>query len=185
MTVIEHLNFSYGDKVIFSDFSAEISAPVTCLTAPSGGGKTTLLRLIAGLLCPDSGRIVLPEGRISYMFQEDRLLPWLTARENVEAVLSENEKARAGELLKLCELADEADKQPAGMSGGQCRRVALARSLAFDGGLLLLDEPFKGLDASLTERLVPHILKSGAQIIMTSHSPEEAKLMGASVLALK
>lgn len=184
MISVQNLSFSYGEQNIFDRFSAEFSGSVTCLEGPSGCGKTTLLRLIAGLIKPDSGGISGVPLRISFLFQEDRLLPWLTAEENVQAVLPNSKKEAAAVLLGSVELAGEAGKLPENLSGGQRRRVALARALAYESGLLLLDEPFKGLDPALTARLVPLILSKNVPIIMTSHSREEAALMGGETLRL-
>jgi ABC-type nitrate/sulfonate/bicarbonate transport system ATPase subunit len=184
MVVIENLSFSYGPKRIFENFSCVMDTPATCIESPSGGGKTTLLRLIAGLLKPDGGRIMAGGSKICYLFQEDRLLPWLTARENVAAVLPKARRAEADVFLDRVELSAEGSQLPKNLSGGQARRVALARALAYGGELLLLDEPFKGLDPELTERLIPTILAQKVPIIMASHARREAELLGCEILRL-
>ncbi|MGE4483739.1 MAG: ATP-binding cassette domain-containing protein [Oscillospiraceae bacterium] len=184
MVKILNLTFSYGEKRIFDGFTCDIDAPVTCIEAPSGAGKTTLLRLIAGLIRPDGGSIMEDASRIAYMFQEDRLIPWLTAEENVAAVLPPSRKDEASAVLAEMELSEDADSLPRNLSGGQCRRVALARALVYGGDLLLLDEPMKGLDPGLMDRIIPRILSRNTQIIMTSHSREEAVKMGSRILTL-
>ena len=90
---ISKLCVSYGDKKVLQDFSAEFGNGITLLTGPSGFGKTTLLHTVAGLIEPDSGEIIGRPERISLMFQDDRLLPWLTALQNIEIVCDDREKA--------------------------------------------------------------------------------------------
>ncbi len=184
MIRISDLDFSYGDKVVFESFSLDVPSPVAVVTGPSGGGKTTLLRLIAGLEKPGRGTIDNVPGRVAFMFQEDRLLPWLTAAQNVAAVLPRSRRHTAGTYLEMVELSAEAGTKPGELSGGQRRRIALARALAYGGDLLVLDEPLKGLDPGLTERIVPKILTFGADIIVTSHSDFETKLWGGGIVTV-
>lgn len=150
----------------------------------SGSGKTTLLRLLAGLEQPDTGEIKGIEGKkLTYVFQEDRLLPSLTARQNVQAVC---DSATASLWLERVGLGDDADKYPDEMSGGMCRRVAFARAFAYGGDLVLLDEPFKGLDAEIKARLIA-LLKEKAEeslVILVTHDGDEARLCEACVTLL-
>lgn len=151
-----------------------------CLSAPSGSGKTTLLRLIAGLERPDSGTIEL-YGKLAYMFQEDRLLGWYTALENLTFVGCERE--RALKLLDAVGLGDAADKLPRELSGGMKRRLAAVRTVAHGGDLLLLDEPFGGLDETsraLTAKLIHDSFRDAAMILVT-HSPADAELLEANI----
>jgi ABC-type nitrate/sulfonate/bicarbonate transport system ATPase subunit len=192
MIRIENLVFAYNEKNdgktvarrrIFDGFSAALSS-VTCITGPSGCGKTTLLRLIAGLEKPQEGVITGVPERVSVMFQEDRLLPWLSARRNIEAVLPPERSGEAAQWLRRVELDDCLDSLPESLSGGQKRRVALARALAFGGGLLILDEPFKGFDPALTERMAALIKSRNVQVIAAVHAPEEMSLLGGEVIRL-
>lgn len=151
-----------------------------CLSAPSGSGKTTLLRLIAGLERPDSGSIEL-YGRLAYMFQEDRLLEWYTSLENLTFIGCERE--RALKLLDAVGLGDAADKLPRELSGGMKRRLAAVRTVAHGGDLLLLDEPFGGLDdasRALTAKLIHDSFRDAAMILVT-HSPADAELLEANI----
>lgn len=179
---IENLSFAYkgADERLFDNFSMTLGAGErVCLLGASGRGKTTLLRLIAGLEKPDSGEIRL-SGRVAYLFQEDRLVPWLTAAENLTLVGVSRE--RAVEALASVGL-DCADKLPGELSGGMRRRVAVARTICLGGELLLLDEPFSGLDAEsrkLATRALLDRFKSAAVILVT-HIPEEAELLGAGL----
>lgn len=181
---LENISFSFGEKVIFEDFSYEFpDRGIVCLMGPSGRGKTTLLRLMAGLLKPDSGTVLGPE-RPAVMFQEDRLLPWVTMLENVAAVC--NDRARAVELLEAVGLGEELDSLPESLSGGMRRRGALARTLAFGGDALLLDEPFKGLDGDLRGRMRQLILDRGKDCLtlLVTHDEEDVHALGAAVLRL-
>ncbi|HEX3039166.1 MAG TPA: ATP-binding cassette domain-containing protein, partial [Caproiciproducens sp.] len=142
---------SFQEKTVLDGFSLKFPKSGTvCLFGPSGCGKTTLLNCIAGLLKLESGEILgTKKRRISYVFQEDRLLPWITAGENVAAVLrgsAAQNAAVAQEWLERVGLPGEADKRPGELSGGMRQRVSIARALAYGGDLYLLDEPFHALD---------------------------------------
>lgn len=181
---LENICLSFGEKIVFENFSYEFpDKGVVCLMGPSGRGKTTLLRLLAGLQQPDSGSVYGPE-RPAVMFQEDRLLPWLTLLENVMAVRDDRTLALA--WLRAVELENEADSLPGSLSGGMCRRGALGRALAFDGDALLLDEPFKGLDQDLKNRMRSLIWEQSNDrlILLVTHDQEDAQAMGAVVLRL-
>jgi len=186
MVVLKNISLSFGDKLILDNLSMELpEAGVTCFSGPSGCGKTTLFRLIAGLAAPQSGEIVSDRKKIAYMFQEDRLLPWLSALKNVEAVLPPGSAGKAEALLHEFELGGELGALPSELSGGMRRRVALARALAFGGDLLLLDEPFKGLEPALSEKLAFFIRKADAPVYVTTHSKNEAELLGGNIIRLK
>ncbi len=157
---------------------------VTCLWGPSGCGKTTLLRLLAGLEKPQNGTIEPKGYRVSMVFQEDRLLPWLTVREN--AALACDNDAKVEELLTAVGLTELADSTPDKISGGQQRRVALARALAAESELLLLDEPFTGLDEE-TKALVLPLIREAAKtrpVVLVTHIADEAEALGATMIRL-
>ena len=179
-----NVSVSYGDKNVLSSFSAEFDG-LTCIFGPSGCGKTTLLRTAAGLIKPQSGTIEGVPEKISFMFQEDRLFPWMSVLENVAVVMPSDKKHTAIEFLRKVELENEADSLPDSLSGGMKRRVALARALAYDGDMLILDEPFKGLDYALIERLVPLIKELDIPVIVSTHSPEERLLLGGTQFEMK
>lgn len=180
---LEHIQVCYGEKWVLQDFSLSLPLRgVFALMGPSGSGKTTVLRLLAGLLLPRQGRVAGLEGkRISMAFQEDRLLPWATALENVAAVAP---REQAATWLARLELATEQNKYPDALSGGMQRRVALARACAYGGDLLLLDEPFQGLDEALKARIAPAIVSAAPFCLFATHDLAEAQMLRATVIDL-
>lgn len=150
--ILKNITKSYSGKVILDNLSFEIpDSGVFGIFGASGRGKTTLIRLLCGLESPDSGEIIGAEGKnFSVVFQEDRLFPSLTALRNVSLV---SDEATARRLLALVGLEGSEDKYPDELSGGMSRRVAIARALAYGGDGLILDEPFKGLEFELKERI--------------------------------
>ena len=202
----EHIHMAYGDKTIFSDLSLSFSSPgLYALLGPSGRGKTTLLRLIAGLEKPVSGKVVVPEGaRICFCFQEDRLLPWKTVLENVLLAIPSSDEpkvskgqpesplagrwgrapspkalARARYYLEQVGLSGEENSYPATLSGGMKRRAALARALAYDAPILLMDEPFRALDEQTHEKMRELILSAAKDklLILVTHDEADAEGM--------
>lgn len=176
MLEFKNVDFSYGEKVILKNFCFSAKEGVsTAVLGPSGFGKTTLLELAAGFLKPQGGEIIhFDAKRPSFVFQEDRLLPWFTALENLAAVNIEKEKAM--QYLEKVGLSADADKYPDELSGGMQRRLAIARALAFGGDCYFMDEPLRGLDIkTFTEVLdiIKSELAEKAALIIT-HSPAEA-----------
>ena len=177
--LIDSVTKSFGDETVFADFSAELpDRGCVCYFGPSGSGKTTLFNVLAGLVAPDSGTVTFPAGaKVSFAFQEDRLLPWVSAAENVEQVLSgEDAHGQALEWLERVGMEEAADKLPGELSGGMRQRVALARALAYGGNVLLLDEPFRGIDAQLKETVFSLLEaeKKDRLLVLVTHYPEEA-----------
>lgn len=192
MIELDRVFFSYGEKHIFSSLSLRLpDAGQVAVLGPSGCGKTTLLRLIAGLETPDAGVIRRPE-RIACCFQEDRLLPWYTARENVALFLPQaarQDKARAARLaqgwLERVGLGAEGDAYPDALSGGMKRRVALARALAYEAPVLLLDEPFRALDEQTHADMLrlARALCQGRLLVLVTHDERDAQGMETVQLA--
>lgn len=177
--LIQDISKSFGEKRVFSHFSCRIPQGSCCaVMAPSGVGKTTLLRLILGLEKPDSGRISgVPVSKAS-VFQEDRLFPQLSALKNLSmAVRCSEDQAR--EVLSALGLEDCWDNPVATLSGGQARRVALARGLVHGGGLLTLDEPFTGLDEDSRLRAAEAIrrFRHDRTLILVTHRQEDLPLL--------
>ena len=181
-----HVSFGYGETPLLEDVSFSLPQNgVLCFSGPSGCGKTTLLRLIAGLEAPTAGTITTEKDtKVSMVFQENRLLPWLTAEENVALVC--HDTVRTEEALRAVLLWDERDKYPEELSGGMQRRVAIARALAYGGDILILDEPFTGLDQALCRSIAEEICRkfNDKLILLVTHSEEEARMFGATVIPL-
>ena len=170
--VLENISFDFPE------------AAVTALRGPSGCGKTTLVNIILGLLAPDEGEVLLPaSARTAAVFQEDRLIEHFSAARNVRltapaSVPDEQIRAALSELG----LADEGEKRVSEFSGGMRRRVAVIRAALFQPQLLLLDEPFKGLDEEMRARTASFLRRNCAQAttILVTHDETEAALMGAT-----
>lgn len=154
------------------------------ITGPSGCGKTSLLHVIAGLLHPDSGLVRNRAARTGCVFQEPRLLPWLSTAENVSIVMPHGTHGQdALMLLKKLGLADSAEKHPCELSGGMQQRAALARALAYAPDLLLLDEPFRALDAASKALAIDAVNeRADCAVILVTHSPEEADALGCRII---
>ncbi len=151
---------------------------VAAVSGRSGAGKSTLLRVLAGLLSPVSGDID-PDFmalKKAVVFQEDRLLPWLSAEENV-AIAREGGACEARRLLQDVGLSGFFSAYPDELSGGMKRRVALARAMHYGGGALILDEPFKGLDAALRERVCETVRGMFPLTVIATHDMDDARLL--------
>jgi NitT/TauT family transport system ATP-binding protein len=191
-----------GRLTALEEVTLEVNArEVVCVVGPNGSGKSTLLRLVAGLIAPDSGTVELDglavreaDPRVGLVFQEPRLLPWRRARENVVLPLqlagmpAAERRARAVELLEMVGLASFAEAYPHQLSGGMRQRLAIARALARDPSVLLLDEPFSALDALTRERFNVELLglwqRTSTTIVLVTHSIAEAIFLADRVLVL-
>lgn len=184
MIRLDSIHFAYGGQTVLHDCSIRVKpGEHVALMGPSGCGKTTLLNMVAGLL-PMPGAAV--NGTVSYVFQEPALFPWLTAEENINAVLSDSSSSlpQATEWLAAVGLSDCCGKLPRQLSGGQKQRVSIARALAYGGDILLLDEPFKGLDED-TRQITAAVIQrewSGRTLLLATHDPQEAELLACRVL---
>ena len=187
---LQNLRKAYDGHIVLDGLSHTFpQGTLTCVTGRSGCGKTTLLRLIAGLETPDAGRVLgVPEGGISMVFQEDRLPPRLNAANCLRCVLKRGpeREARIAGALSALGLPAEDDQPVCEYSGGMRRRVALARALLFPSPLVLLDEPFKGLDAATRARAVGFTLPllAGRTTLLVTHDPEDISDFGGNLLRL-
>lgn len=190
MIKLNKVCFSYdGEHPVLVDFCMEIpDGGAIAVMGASGSGKTTLLRILLGLEKPNSGEILgLNNKRFAVVFQEDRLLQHRTARQNVEIPLigtqigKTNVHKIAGTALRDVELNGFEDFFVRELSGGMCRRVALARAIAFARSGLgrdaaILDEPLKGLDNAMKKRIVPRFIDAFATRVIITHDENEAEL---------
>jgi NitT/TauT family transport system ATP-binding protein len=178
MIKLTNLSKRFPTVQVLDSLSLELpERGIIAFMGPSGSGKTTLFRLISGLLPPDSGSVEAPE-RCSFVFQEDRLLPWSSVQENIEIVL-DRQQQRAGvarRLLVELGLGGTENQSIQELSGGMRRRVAIGRALAYDAPLLLMDEPFKGLDSATKRQAMDIIALQASErlILMSTHDPLEA-----------
>ena len=188
MIECSNLCLSFEGRVILNKVSFSLpDSGVFALMGSSGIGKSSLLKILSGLLAPDSGSISgLNDLRVGIMFQEDRLLPWHTALKNVMLAMEHPSQEEARNLLNALEIGDSADAYPAVLSGGMKRRVALARAIGFSSDVLLLDEPFSGIDEQIKGRISPFIQESAPLIIFSTHNVKDAGMMGAmNILTLR
>ena len=185
MIGVTNISKAYKTLKVIENFSIEFEkGKISCIFGASGSGKTTLLNILTGITKMDSGqRINLEDKRFSYVFQEDRLLPFATAKQNLMFVLEDRydkkeAEERAKKYVEVVGLARFMDSYPHELSGGMQRRVSFARALAYEGDVLILDEPFKGLDQKLKKSLIEfvksYLKKDDAYVILVTHDMQEA-----------
>ena len=198
------ISLAYGGRPIISDLSLQVGrGEIVCIIGPSGCGKTTALRMAGGLVQPDSGAVRLlgepltaPRRDVAIVFQDygKALLPWRTAHANVALALEaagvprRERDARIRSLLAKVGLAGHEDKYPTEMSGGMQQRIQIARCLAQDPAVLLMDEPFGALDAmtrqGLQDEMLSIVAETGATVFFVTHDLEEAVYIGDRVIGL-
>jgi NitT/TauT family transport system ATP-binding protein len=161
MIAFQNVNKAFDTLQVLHDFSLHVAAhQIVGIVGSSGSGKTTVLKLIAGIVLPDEGTVTVAEGALGFVFQDPRLLPWRTALDNVAAPLRAQGKGKtdarmaAAGWLERVGLKGFEHYHPAELSGGMAQRVSLARALAVEPRVLLLDEPFSGIDATLKGSLM-------------------------------
>ena len=187
MLKIKNLVKYFGKECVLNGFSMKSpNKGVVAVMGASGIGKTTLLNIIAGLEKPTSGEIQSTFKKVSYKFQEPRLLKWLTAKENIEAVMTDA-SGNVKPYIEQANLSEDADKYPDELSGGMQQRVALARALAYDGDLLLLDEPFSAVDEETKKILIAAISQYAEEhaVILVTHDVAEAEALNAKIITIK
>ena len=183
--VVDNVSKAYDGRAVLSSVCLRFSeGRVSGLAAPSGAGKTTLLRLMMGLEAPDSGHITgLKGARLGVCFQEDRLLEDADALNNLRLVRPDMDAAALTRALARFGLSD-ADRKPVRrLSGGMRRRVALLRALLCEADVLLLDEPFNGLDESTRDAVIRETLRliAGRTAVVVAHDPEALRKMNADI----
>ena len=188
---LKDICFSYGEEQIIKNLNltVERGKPVVLL-GRSGIGKTTLLKLILNFIKPDSGEIfgVDEKTRISVMYQEDRLFPQLTVYKNLKLVKKDFSRKEAEKLMRELNLEEKVlDKLPAELSGGMRRRIALARCLIFPSELVLMDEPFQGLDSETRASCLNAVKKytAGRPVLIISHEIQDAAVLEAEIVRME
>lgn len=185
MLDLAQITHRYGEKTVLRNVSLTLApGQRLAVMGPSGCGKTTLLRIALGLLQPTEGTVRNRFEKTAAVFQEPRLLPWRTALENVNLILKDDQTTleQARQYLDQVGLADAAGKYPRELSGGMQQRAALARALAAEGDLLVLDEPFKAMDEALRARIMDLTARTNAAILLVTHEETEAAALGCEIM---
>lgn len=184
-----NLHKNFGDHEVLGGVNLEVCAgEIVVLLGPSGMGKTTLLNCIAGILPCDSGDVKNVFERIGYVFQEDRLLPWRTVKENIQVVDGPYTNEAIDQLIADVGLRGFDHAKPSSLSGGMRQRTAIARAFAYGADLLLMDEPFKSLDYTLRLAMIQMLSgvweESRPAVVFVTHDIEEGVLIGDRVILL-
>lgn len=172
----------YNSHKVFNDFSLDIKrGEIFGLLGPSGCGKSTLLNIISNTLDIDEGIILNSSKKTSYVFQENRLLPWKTLYENISIVNEQNPKEDVLKIIDSMGLYKFKDNYPHELSGGMKKRCSIGRAFNYDADLMLMDEPFKSLDYKLKIDMIKSLLKlwdkNKLSIVFVTHEIEEALLL--------
>ena len=186
MIDLERVCFSYGQKEVFRGLTLHVGAGErVAICGESGCGKTTLLRLVMGLERPDSGVVRVRAARVGALFQEDRLLPYLTVAQNCALFAADAASVRP--MLRALGLSDAADALPSALSGGMARRAALARSLCRGAELYLFDEPFNGLDRENAARAAELMRRvtEGKTVLAVTHRADEADALHCRTVSIE
>lgn len=185
--ILKNVSAKYGEVEVLKDFNAVFpKTGCVSLFGVSGIGKTTLVNIVAGIKKPSEGFVEFkgkrPE-KMSYVFQEDRLIPWISVLKNVEIVTCKN-TSKAIKILDSLKLGDCAGKFPDQLSGGMKQRVNIARAFAFDAPVILLDEPFKGLDLKTKQIIIDMLIKQKKEklLILISHDKNDINQLADSVI---
>ena len=187
MLKLQNITHSFGRNPVLKNVTLTLEpGERVAVMGPSGCGKTTLLRIALGLLRPDGGKVENRFTKTAAVFQEPRLLPWRTAEENVNLVLGDGKATldTARSRLEILGLADAAKKYPGELSGGMQQRVSIARALAVNGDMLVLDEPFKAMDEERKAQVMALVAETNAAILLVTHEKEEAAALGCRIIAL-
>lgn len=183
MISLKNVSKSFGAQTVLDGFDLEIQDGArVALMGRSGAGKTTVLNLIMGLTKPDSGEVTVPKLKIGAVFQEDRLIEPLSALANCKLVMKNGEPSK---LLSRLGIGEElAAKRVSELSGGERRRVAIARALLSEHDVLILDEPFKGIDAETLPRVIREVNRAAEwhTLILVTHSREEAEMLECEIV---
>ena len=185
--ILKNISKAYDGKQVLNHFSLTLpEGKRTCIMGPSGCGKTTLLNILCGLQKADEGEIRNLPGKISVVFQENRLCEQFTALENVRMVAPEKTET-AKDILARLGLSNDLYQKAASLSGGMKRRVAIARALCFDAPLVVMDEPFKGLDEETKETVMETVMQmtEGKTVLIITHDEQEARRFADHIVVMQ
>ncbi|MDP8232963.1 MAG: ABC transporter ATP-binding protein [Candidatus Zophobacter franzmannii] len=191
MIKIKNLSKSFGDLKVLDKLDLHIGYGTTVLLGPSGSGKTTLLRLIAGLDTDFTGDIDSEKMKMSFVFQEDRILPWKTLRQNIEFILPDNQvdSKRITAITESLNINELLDSRPFQLSGGQKRRGAIARGFIYPSDIILMDEPFSSLDLYLKLKIISDLNvlleREKRNLLLVTHDINEALLLADEIVIFK
>ncbi len=187
--ILENVTLNYENISVLKNFNLNIDEnKINCVLGPSGCGKTSIMRIIAGLNNEYTGKVNLKTSKISYIFQEDRLLPWSTVLENIKIVKEDGSYEEVYEIINALDLMGFENKYPSQLSGGMKQRCAIGRGFYYDAPIFLMDEPFKSLDYDLRFNMVKYLCKlwnkKKKTIILITHNIDEALLLGHKIIVL-
>ena len=179
----------FGDVNVLQNLSMEAAREeIVCIVGPSGCGKSTLLNIVSGLIEPSGGKVINNSRNTSYVFQEDRLLPWKDVYQNIHIVNKKSSRASCMELIEKVGLKGFEGFYPAELSGGMRQRCSIARAFNYEADLLLMDEPFKSLDYNLRIGMIHYLLtlwnNTQKTILFVTHEIDEALLLGDRIILL-
>ena len=186
MIELKDISLSYKEEKILDNITYRFKKnKITSILGPSGGGKTSLFNIIAGIEKNYSGEVIKKFENVGYIFQEDRLLPWESVKENLKIIPGATDK-KILNILKLLQIPNKIDDLIKNLSGGERQRVAIARAFLYDTELILMDESLKSLDFSLKIKLINLIIslleKYSKTLIMISHDIDDVLLMADEVI---
>ena len=189
MLTISRLSKTYGTLQVLRDVNLEVKkGEIVSIIGPSGCGKSSLMNIISGLVNPDEGIVDYGNARISYLFQSSRLLPWRTVYDNIRIVRDDSSKEEILSLIGSVGLNGFENYYPSQISGGMARRCALARAVHYGGDIMLMDEPFQGLDYGLRMEMLSLLLeiwnKGQQTILFATHEIDEALTISHRIVLL-
>ena len=189
MIKLKDVYLSYGEHEVLGGISMDISAgEKICIIGPSGCGKSSLLNVISGMRKQTSGMVVNNHNRLSFVFQEDRLLPWKTVRENIRIVSPAAGEEELAGIISMVGLEGFENHLPSELSGGMRQRTSIARGFLYSADLLIMDEPLKSLDyclrMDLVESIVNLTLKTGRTLLYVTHEIDEALMLADRIIVL-
>lgn len=188
--VLQNISKKYKEEIIFENISFDIhKGEIVCILGSSGIGKTSLLNIAIGTVEKTLGNINRFDTKISYVFQDDRLIPWLNLFENIKLVSKNTKDDEILNLIEYMGLSDYITFFPKELSGGMKKRASIARALIFGGDLVILDEPFKSLDIKLRKEMLDLLLslrnEKKISFLMVTHDIEEALYIADKIIILK